>query len=197
MKKKLFIFVVILFLSNSCFAGYYTNSYNQITSYNYKPENNVDSVLNNFTSSSTLGNNESLSINIGELSRKDYLVWNMTSSVTNITCLFLDEVNFAKFNMGIECHISAYLIDHLQKPVSILNEACRIPSSADWYVVFWNDNPTTTFVSVGVITKKLLAVILDMSFIYYSNETSRYLDSVKVVYNVNFNFNFEKATYKA
>ena len=197
MKKKLFIFIVILILGNSCFTGHYTNSNNQITSYSYIPENNGDSVINDFSDSSTLGNNESLSINIGELTNKHYFVWNMTSSVTNITCMLLDEVNFAKFNLGLECHINVYLIDHLQKPVSILDEACRIPSSANWYIVFWNDNPTTTFVSAGVIAKELLALIIDLTYTCYSSGNSRYLDSVEVVYNINFNFNLEKITYKA
>ncbi|MHA1186574.1 MAG: hypothetical protein ACTSSK_06800 [Candidatus Heimdallarchaeota archaeon] len=189
MKKKLFLLILMLYLTCFSFTSIINNN-STTTAVTYKPEYKNFDALADFSNSTTLGNNESMSIYIGALTHYHYIVWNVSSSATKVFPLLMNVENYAKFNLGTTCSF-IYLIDHLTRVDSLTNEPKRIAYDDDYYVVFWNDNTTTTTISAEVSTFELKIVILECTLEAYDRNDDKFMDSIRMHYKVNFNYNIE------
>jgi len=178
MKKKIFTTLFLLSMFLSMFVK------TELNLMSASQQNDKSKIESGTESTHILLGNHLAYVDYGILNIFDMIDWSIDSSVTYIKCWIMTQSNFDDFMDGFS--YTYYNLLGTWTSAKTFASYWRIDFTADWVVVFWNDNPETTVLELDISLDTLIASAEIYDVNPYSQDEDSYVDSLRVEYYIRF-----------
>ncbi|MHA1308878.1 MAG: hypothetical protein ACTSQN_16495 [Candidatus Heimdallarchaeota archaeon] len=171
-----------------CFNLGYNESSSMLYSTIPKQDNSINTISISATNISLLDTDQYMYFALGNKDvDREFIVWSLTSSTFEITCLLIDSPNFVNFTQYESCSYYHLTENNVTTDIAI-NETYQFPSYNTWYVVFWNDNIGITTVEAEVNLVPISVTDLSATHVCYDSNSDWFADSLLLTVQIDLNF---------